>query len=162
MIKTIHRANLIDLQNLFNGGIAGGRKVIGAGGKAIGLHGRTLTFNDPLIPLNLLGTVTFDDPSGVGLSSAEIITQLQTSGAPGPTPLDIYQPSFHDGTMRLIEITPTNGILLKGTGTANAIFGFGNTDILSQIYNPYDGAVPRLINLLPGAQMDSYYATVEL
>ena len=161
MITTINRATLGEMQRLLIGAISGGRKSI-AGGKVLGLHGKTLIFNDPLIPANPLGTVTFDDPGGTGLTPAEINTQLHDAGLPGPTPLDIYTAQFSDGTMSLIEITPTNGILLMGTGTANPVFGFGSDDILSRVYNPYDGAAPRLINLLTSAQADGYYATVEL
>jgi len=162
MISTLLAADLYIMQDLINGAIFGGRKAVGTTGKVLGLHGKTLVFNDPLIPANPLGTVTFDNPGGAGLTPEEINDQIHDVGNPGPFPLAIYMVTFADRTARLIEITPTNGILLKGTSTASPVFGFGKEDVATVIYNPFDGVAPRVIGVQPTVEMDSYYATVEL
>ena len=151
MIKILTFGDLRRVDFVLNGGISGGKKVISAGGKVVRLHGKTLIFTTPA------GTVTFSDPGGAGLSMAEIIAAIV--GAAG---LGGLNPSFIDGYLNIREATPSAGVVLAGTGTANAAFGFGKSTVTGTVYNPYDGAAPRLLmGPFARAQMDGYYAVVE-
>jgi len=152
MIKILQFGDLRRFDFVVNGGIAGGKKVTNANGKVLGLHGKTLIFTTPG------GTATFSDAGGTGLSPADIIAEIVGSGG-----LSGLQPSFIDGYLNVIEATPSAGVVLAGTGTANASFGFGKAAVTGLVYNPYDGAAPRvLMGPNARAQMDGYYTVVEL
>lgn len=134
-------------QHALNGGISGGAQI--TGGRIMGLHGKTLIFNTPA------GTVTFSDPTGAGLSPDDIQTQIQAVHAG-------LVAQFYRGYLRIIEATPTSGVVLDTDGTANVVFGFGNkVDTTGIVYAPYDGAAPRLLEFRGSPRMDGFIAVVE-
>jgi len=151
MLKILQFGNLRRVGFVLNGGIAGGKRVINSGGKVLGLNGKTLIFTTPA------GTVTFSDTGGTGLSMADIIAEIVGTGG-----LSGLKPGFSDGYLNVIETTPTNGVVLAGTGTANAAFGFGKSTVTGLVYDPPGGSAPRMVGgIQVRAQLDGYYVLVE-
>jgi hypothetical protein len=140
---------LDDVQFFLNGAIVGGSfnrsGVSGIGGTPmplglVGLIGKTLVFTAPAI------TVTFTTADGVGGSAEpgvgtnpdkytlffkDIKLQIEAAAA---TLLVIA-----DGDQKLIivEKTPTSGVTLNKTGTANSVLGFDNQNpTAGKVYTP--------------------------
>lgn len=126
--------------NLFlNGGIRGGVPIDGfaqniASGNgarmAPVLVGLTLVFTTPA------KTVTFvagADPAG-RLTAKEIIAQIVSGGQLAAT--------LFDGMLAIVQGTPTTGVVLSNTGTANALLGFDTAVVTSgKVYGtPYGNA----------------------
>lgn len=114
-----------------------------------GLHGLTLVFTTPI------GTVTFSDPTGAGLTLEDILLQIRTTIA-------TLQPTFVDQRLVVLEATPTNGVALNGAiSTAAALFGFPPVSVAGTKYAPEDGTAPRFLWFESNAQMDSLYVITE-
>jgi len=150
MLKILQFDTLQAVEHGINGGVIGGAIVVGPDGKILGLDGKTLIFTTPA------GTVTFSDKSGQGHTPAEVIAEIKAVHA-------TLQPKFIKRQLWIIETTPTSGIVITGAGTANPIFGFGNVTVTGIVYNPPDGAAPRVIsdNAHGKATADGYYIIVE-
>jgi hypothetical protein len=147
MLKILRFGDTDSAENALNGGISGGKPV---SGKVMGLHGKTLVFNTPA------GTVTFSDSSGEGLSVKDISDQVVAVQA-------TLLVQFYNGYMRIREITPSGGVNLDATGTANSAFGFSSTgDTVGTVYGPPDGTAPRLIDFEGSSRMDGFVAVVEV
>lgn len=140
----IETVTLEQLAFIINGGVMGGVPVVSVGGKMMDLHGLTLIVNTV--------TVTFSDPTGQGLTYAQVKSAIETAVS-GSTV------KFLDGRL---AISHASGVTVGATGTANARFGFSNKNVSGVVYNPPDGAIPRVINVGGGARGDSYYAHVEV
>lgn len=92
------------------------------GSKVMGLHGLTLIIN----PAGTPRTVTFADASGVGLTPAEIIAQIEDENADlvGVAAMRNYR----HGTPPAYRLTFTEaGDVVDKDGTANSLLGFGTT-----------------------------------
>lgn len=150
-LKTRIVANVQRLDLMLRGGIAAGSQV-----KApiYGLHGLKLVFTAPV------GTVTFSDPTGAGLTIKDVISQIKAAIA-------ALAPKFVDGRLFLEAATPA--VITLNTqetqSTAARIFGFATTSGASTmsgtLYAAPDGSVPRLVNISPSSQMDSIIVVTE-
>lgn len=146
--------NAHDLELFLRGGIRGGKKIVDRSGLVQNLHGKTLVFNTPA------GTVTFDESAGAagiggGLTYKEVVAQIRAvhSG---------LEASFRDGVLNLVETTPTSGVNLDATGTANTYFGFSNaTDNAASVVDVKGGTAPTLESLAPKANNDGYVAVID-
>lgn len=149
MSLTFKQFGSIEEMELFlRGGISGGKQIASSSGVVLGLHGKTLIFAAPV------GTVTFSDPSGDGLTLSEIAQQIAA--------VVTVASQFRGGSLSLVQPTPTTGVSLSKSGTANKFFGFsGATDSVGTVVNGPSGAVPRLLQTLPKAQNDGFYAVLE-
>jgi len=157
MRKTLHAGSLRELEHALNGGIIGGKQVVDGYGLVHGLHGKTLIFTTPL------GTTTFDDPTGAGLTYQQIDDQIKATGDPGPFPLAGLLAKVVDRSLWIVELVPTNGIVMTGAGTANPIFGFGSATVTGVVYAAPDGSAPKLLsdNAHGKPTADGYYILVE-
>jgi hypothetical protein len=146
--------NGYDTELFLRGGIRGGKKVVNASGLVQNLHSKTLIFNTPS------ATVTFDESAGVagiggGLTCQEIAAQI-VAVASG---LSI---GFRDGTLSIVETSPSAGVALDAAGTANAPFGFsGATDSVGVVIAVKGGTAPTLEALVPKANNDGYVAVID-
>lgn len=148
MLRIFRFGDTDSTEHFLNGGICGGRQL--PGGKILGLHGLTLIFNTPS------ATVTFSDPTGVGLSVQDIATQITTVAS-------TLKVGYYNGYMRIIEISPSGGVVLDSAGTANTIFGFSAAaDTTGTVYAPPDGDAPRLVDFESSARMDGFAIVVEV
>jgi hypothetical protein len=140
----IETVTLEQLAFIINGGVMGGVSVVTVAGKVMDLHNKTLVVSST--------TVTFSDPTGQGLTYAQIKAAIEGAVASSTV-------KFIEGH---IAVSHASGVTVGGTGTANAKFGFPTKDVVGVVYNPPDGAAPRVINVGGGARGDSYYAHVEV
>jgi hypothetical protein len=141
----IEAPTLQSLKFTLNGGVLGGVKVVNGSGKMMGLHGLTLIIRST--------TVTFSDATGVGLTYAQVKAAIEAAVA-GVTVV------FVDGCLGLKH---ASGVVVDKDGTANAIFGFGKAaDITGVVYAFPAGSAPRVLDVSPGARVDSYFAWVEV
>jgi len=101
----------------------------------LGLHGKTLIFTTPAT------TVTFSDATQAGLSISAIALQIQTALTAS------HVVSAQERRLRIEKATP-GVIVLSGTGTANALLGFGNTTTTTVKYAAPDGVAPRFISMV--------------
>jgi len=162
MRKLLNAGSLREMEHILNGGIRGGKQVVDGYGLVHGLHGKTLIFTNPTTLL-ALGTTTFSDPTGAGLTYKQVNEQIQDTGNPGPFPLAGILSKFIDRSLWIIQSTPTDGIVLEGTGTANPLFGFSDATITGTVYAAPDGSAPKLIsdNAHGKPTADGYYILVE-
>lgn len=140
----IEASTLQGLELIINGGVLGGTKLVGVSGKVQSLHGLTLIVNTV--------TVTFSDPTGVGLTYQQIKTAIEAvvTGA---------AVRFIDGQLAIEHAT---GVTVGAAGTANSIFGFPAANVVGTVYAPPDGSAPRVLSVGASPRMDSYYAHVEV
>lgn len=130
------KTDIYDLQNFLNGAILGVAFPINGFG---GLVGTTLNFTSPAV-----ATVTFTpsvlstNPDATRLFLSDIAAQVR---AILPTLNTIAQ----GGRIGFIEASPTAGVALASTGTANLVLGFSDTEnTVGLFYEPPDSAaVPR-------------------
>ncbi len=142
-------SNIDDATDFLNGAVVGGQvvktgvvtgSIDGVGTGIQGLVGQTLIFSEPAI-----ATVTFVASNGVGGSGTapktnpdpsvlllmDLKAQIQAV-IPG---LTVKQNS--KGHLVLIETTPTNGVTVSHTGTANPLLGFDSAvDSVGKFYKP--------------------------
>jgi len=79
-LKVRNFSTLSELELHLRGGVKTGVQPKTVGGSVLGLHGLTLIFAVPS------ATVTFDDPTGAGLSLSQVISQISAGlGAPAVT-----------------------------------------------------------------------------
>ena len=142
--RFIETVTLEQLAFVINGGVMGGVPVVTVAGRVMDLHGLTLIVRSI--------TVTFSDPTGQGLTYAQVKSAIETLVS-GSTV------QFFDGHL---AISHASGVTVGATGTANAKFGFPKKNVVGVVYNPPDGSIPRVINVGGGARGDSYYAHVEV
>ena len=139
-----------DAEFYLRGGVSGGVLALQQGVIA-GLHGKTLIFTAPEAK-----TVTFSDPTGAGLKVSDIVTSVHSV-------LTGLLISFTKVGLRIIEASPTYGVHISKTGTANTIFGFSNgSDTIGLACTGPTGAVPRLIEMGAKARLDGYFAVIEV
>lgn len=151
---------LTELNTFLQGGVIGGNapplqnaQLVGGGARlaVFGLHGLTLEFLSPTVQ-----TVTFSDPSGLGLSYNEILQQIRSAfGGPG-----VVSPSFFSKRLLLIESFPSLGVTLDSSGTANSIFGFSTSNDTSGAVVNSNSIPPYFISLRQD-QNGSYVLTLE-
>ena len=140
----IEAPTLQALKLVINGGVLSGRAVVDGTGKMMGLHGLTLIINT--------STVTFSDPTGVGLTYAQVKAAIEAAAA-GVTV------TFSAGRLAFAH---ASGVTVDKDGTANAIFGFNNSvDTVGKVYAFPAGAAPRVVSVGCGTREDSYFAWVE-
>jgi hypothetical protein len=138
-----------EMEFFLRGGITGG-KVAHKNGRIHGLHGRTLVLTAPA------ATVTFADPTGAGLTLAEVATQIHAVAA-------AVSVNWLSGALGLVMTTPTAAVVLSASGTANTIFGFSNsTSNTGRYFNGPAGTTPRLVETNNKSRLDGYYAVVEV
>jgi hypothetical protein len=147
MLKILRFGDTDAAEHTLNGGIVSGKQM---SGKLLGLHGLTLIFGTPA------GTVTFNDPTGEGLSVGDIKDQIVAVHA-------TLTVQFYEGSLRIRDTDVSSAVVLDKDGTANAYFGFSKAkDISGTVYNPPDGAAPRLIDFSSSPRMDGFVAVVEV
>jgi hypothetical protein len=133
--------NIRDVELLLQGGVTGGAGLPALG--IYGLDGLTLKFLSPSVT-----TVTLDtNPEGAQqlLSPKEIKTQIEAAVA---TVRVSFIADGNTNRMSIVEVTPTSGVSLDKTGTANAALGF--TTAVNTVGVKYGlAAAPRLVQMLP-------------
>lgn len=92
-------------------------------GKIYGLDGLTLIINDGVDK-----TVTFADPTEEGLSLKDIFDQIASDQ---PTLAGkVLRRSYRPTTPPTVQLVVEEATyIVKGAGTANALLGFGGTDV---------------------------------
>ncbi len=147
--------NVFDMNIFLRGGIKVGPPPERIKNKVFGLHGLTLVFAQPSA-----STVTFSDASDAGLDLKAILAQIKAAVA-------ALEPKFKDGTLVLVEVTPTNGVSLNlETSTALTKFGWTGAQVSSSThtnvpYNPPDGVAPRFIDFSTTPTVDGYALITE-
>lgn len=147
--RIVSTVQLLDL--MLRGGISAGSQVKPP---IYGLHGLKLVFTSPV------GTVTFSDPTGAGLTFQQVIAQIKAAIA-------ALAPRFVDGRLFLEATTPVAITLntQETSSTAARVFGFATTTGASTVsgvlYAAPDGSAPRLVNISPASQMDSIIVVTE-
>jgi hypothetical protein len=127
-IKTM--SGLAEANAFLAGGIIGGK---GLSGKTYGLHGLTLVFTSPAA-----ATVTFATPGASaqeGLTLAEIVTQINAVIA--------GLAKVHDSR---IHLQGSASVIFTGASTAAAMLGLPSA-FVGVLYNPPDGAAPRILDM---------------
>jgi len=132
--------SITELNFFLSGAIFGSVKISGWGQsiksgtgivQAPPLVGKTLIFTTPA------KTVTFvagADPAG-RLTPGEIKTQIESGGG--------VTVAFFDDRLVLLEATPSTGLVLNKTGTANTLFGFDVANPVSgKVYGTPFGSAP--------------------
>lgn len=138
-----------DVEHLLNGGITGGREIVGRE-PVLGLHGLKLEFTNPA------GDVTFSDPTGAGLFPKDIKAQIEAAQA-------TLKVTFRNNRILLVMAALTSAVKLNKTGTANAIFGFSNnSDTFGRIYGGPVGAAPKFLTLEANHSGGGWAVVVEL
>jgi hypothetical protein len=143
--------DIVEAQHFLNGGLLGARVVpmsgsapAGLGGSPnnlglgiAGLVGKTLIFVSPGTP-----TVTFTASAAAGnpdpntLMLSDLKTQIEAANA-------AVKVLAIDGRLALIEVTPTGGVAINKTGTANALLGFDSAvNTVGKVYAPPPSATP--------------------
>ena len=142
-----------EAQLFMQGGLSGGLDLRAAGapnadGKHLFLHGLTLITTGAFA-----GTITFvASPAGtqVPMSVQQMLAQIDTQSTSA-----LKAGLTRDGRLYLIDAgVPTAAVVVTGTGTANAILGFPDSNSSGTFYNPSDGIAPRVLNASP-AVLDS-------
>lgn len=147
--RIIPNVQILDL--VLRGGISAGSQVAAP---IFGLHGLKLIFTAPV------GTVTFSDPTGAGLSLKDVIAQIKIAIA-------ALAPRFMDGRLFIEAATPVVITLntQESQSTAARVFGFATTlgasTLSGKLYAAPDGSAPRLVNISPSSQMDGIILVTE-
>jgi len=131
-ITTINRVELF-----LQGAIFGGNDLRG---QVAGLVGNTITFAKPAA-----ASCAFVAGANAGyLTAAEIKAQLEAA-------ITGLKVKFLEGRIVLIETSPSGGVQLGGgVQIAKTLLGFAkNSTEAGRVYNPPDGAAPRLISVSP-------------
>ncbi len=137
-----------DFRHFLNGGISGG-KLRPQNGLIFGLHSLTLVFNTPA------GTVTFDDPTGRGITLKDISEEIESDVA-------TVRAFWKDQRLHLIEATPSTGLNLDLTGTANNALGFTKAvDSVGKVFAAPGAAAPALISVVFNPAHNSYTVITE-
>ena len=147
----IYKFESIDLMELFlNGALFGGPLQSAQGGGTPsnigagvnGLVGLTLIFTTPNV------TVTFVTSDGVGGSAQpgvgtnpdkytllfkDIKMQIEAASAA----LKV----LYDKRLVIVEAAPSGGLVMSGTGTANALLGLGKDTVTTLVYPPISATV---------------------
>lgn len=112
-----------EMEHTLNGGLIGGAASLGG---VFGLTGKTLIFNSPSST-----TVTFT--AGVDPNKhtfAEVKGQIETALATVRV-----LPVGPNGQVAIIEVTPSGGVDIDKTGTANTLLGFSaDVDTVGAVY----------------------------
>lgn len=149
--------DIFQVQTFLNGGIIAGAlkgaqnggSPAGIGSGIYGLVGATLKFTSPSAV-----TVTFVASDGAGGSADPALPVDQRN--PNPQVLtfkDIkaqieaaiatVRVTSYEGRLVLTEVTPTSGVALDNTGTANALLGLDNAgSTTGKVYAPPPSATP--------------------
>lgn len=130
-ITLIKKENIEEAQVFLDGGIIGAN----AGPGIEGLVDKTLVFTSPA-----LATITFILGAGSNpykLSFAEIKSQIE-AGIPSVRVFSI------GGKLVLVEVTPTNGVAISASGTANALLGFDQLAFGGRVIGPQGASPPYL------------------
>lgn len=143
-LKVMNFSKPYEMELALTGGVQGGRSVVSIERKIQGLHGLTLLVN--------AATVTFSDPTGTGLTLAQVKQAIDTAASVTST--------YVDGKLTLRR---TGAVTVLKTGTANPIFGFStDADTVGVVYAPPTGSAPRLLFITPSPSSDSLVVTVEV
>jgi hypothetical protein len=145
-INRLRKFRTIDeVQTFLNGGVWSGSKVSQVGppsnqGPGVyGLVGLTLIFVGP----GPTGTVTFvasstSNPNPQVLLFSDIKAQIQAAIA-------TLSVTTFDGYLSIQEVTPTNGVTVSSTGTANSVLGFDTANnTVGKYYKPAAAASPPI------------------
>ena len=143
MTRKFREVEEVDL--FLNGGlIAAGDVVGGAEGNygINGLVGKTLKFTQPsAVTVTFVASVDPLNPDPSRLTFKDIKAQVEAAIAA----VSVRQ------LMRklvLVEVTPTNGVTIDKTGTANTLLGFDkNNDTVGTKYGPISTTAPCLQNI---------------
>lgn len=131
--------------NLFlQGGVRAGNKLPITGGEekrgVFRLNGKTLILSKPAAK-----TITFASPNGVPeepIPWEDIKSQIETQST-GTVKARLYK-----GRLELIEPTPSAGVTVVKTGTANALLGFQTSaDVAGTVYNSDFSTSPYFVEL---------------
>ena len=141
--------NLPEIDLFIRGGIRGGRALV----KAIyNLHGKTLIFTTPSV------TVTFSDPTGEGLGPATVVAQIKAAAAS-------LSPTLLDNCLSVEEVSPSAGVVLSKTGTANTLLGFSydtsGVAATGVVLAAPGGTAPALVSIGRKATGDGYVVVVD-
>jgi hypothetical protein len=164
----IRKFSNLDAANiLLRGGIIGGRDIVSAASRggatltgsspqasaqsALYLHGLTLIFTTPN------ETVTFaSSPTNaqVPITLATAIAQIhaQTTG---------IKAQLIDGRMAFVDEDASAIVALSDAGTANAIFGYGNTAVSGVLYGAPGEAAPALVSASAVANSNTYLVVTD-
>lgn len=152
MALRIREFNTLSEAELFlRGGVRGGKKLLGL---VQNLHGKTLIFNQPAS-----GTVTFDETAGAaglggGLTVKEIRDQIVAVVA-------AVVPYYLDGLLNLVESTPTSGVEIDASGTANPLLGFSSgSDATGVVINDPGGGAPEYVEMGTKSNIDGYFVVI--
>ena len=143
MTRKFHEIGEIDL--FLNGGVFAGADVIkGTEGNygVYGLVGKTLKFTQPsAVTVTFVASVDPNSSDPERLTYKDIKAQVEAG-----IPAVLVQQ--HMRRLVLIEATPTNGVTIDKTGTANTLLGFDkNADTIGTKYGPIGAAAPCLQNI---------------
>lgn len=149
--KFLAAATLQELEFILNGGVMGGNNLNSPEGYVLGLDTKTLIIG--------VTTVTFSDPTGVGIKLYDstggdsIVKEIEDTVAG-------VSASFRSGRLALEH---ASGVTVDKDGTANAIFGFSKgSDTVGVVYNFPGGAAPRVVSIGSSPRMDNYFAHLEV
>lgn len=144
-INRLRKFRTIDeVQSFLNGGVSSGSKVTQVQGPPsnqapgiTGLVGKTLILAGP----GPAGTVTFVASSGSNpdpntLLFSDIKAQIEAA-------VVTVKVNVFDGYLTVIEATPTSGVTVSKTGTANPLLGFDTANnTVGKFYLPAAAATP--------------------
>ncbi len=142
-INRLRKFRTIDeVQNFLNGAVQSGSKVNSAQGPPsnnapgiTGLVGLTLIFDAP----GPTGTVTFtastgSNPNPSTLLFSDIKAQIEAA-------IVTLRVTTFDGYLSIQEVTPTNGVTVDKSGTANMLLGFDTSiNSVAKFYKPVAAA----------------------
>lgn len=156
MVLQIHKIKGLDRAEVFlAGGVFGANLTKGV----YGLDGLDLILSSPQVanptppPATLPQTVTFSAPDGF-LSFDDILSQI-IAGLVGVRAKGIR------GELVIVENTPTSGVTVDKTGSANSRLGFTtNVDTVGTVYAALGGGAPELVKLGLSALSDGTYIMI--
>ena len=148
---------LFELETFLNGGIIAGRAdgaqnggtPANVGQGIYGLVGKTLKFTSPSST-----TVTFAAASGAGSSVDPAVPEAQRNPNPQvllfkdiklqvETAINTVKVTDRNGKLVFIEATPTNGVTIDKTGTANTLLGLPtNANVVGKLWAPPPSSTP--------------------
>ena len=143
---------LVRVETFLQGGVLSGKNLSQG---LYGLHGLTLILKSPLA-----GTVTFaTTPANAQgfLTFKEILDQINAESGGGWAST---KAKGLRGELVLIEDTPTSGVTVDKTGTANALLGFPTSaDLAGKVFNAPGGGTPELVSVTMIA-LNNYYLVI--